>query len=413
MATKRWVGGAQSVKDVWTLTLSGTVTSQTYTITIGTKSISYTAGGADTQAVIFAALLAMWNSTTSPVPPEFKELTATGGVTNLVLTGTVTGRPSVVSFTTGGGATATATNTIPASGPSFFNVAANWSGGVAPANSDILVFDSGSVPCKYGLSSTLTGVTVQVNPGYSGTIGLTDVNSDGNSYHEYRTTSLTLDGGTLVCNSPNIRLCRLAFGTTLATVRVLNSGQRLDPNAPAVLITGGAVSSECDVTRGDVGLAFYAGETANFPTLKIGYVTQQQSDARVYGGVGLTVTTITKTGGDLTLNSNATTITQGPNGGTLTVAAGAVTTLNANGGSVVYNSTGTLGTLNIRNDGAVSFDADPRGVTVTNTINMYGPSARLKDNQKRVSSGVLTVATTGTPAGNIEHDVTNTSIVLT
>jgi hypothetical protein len=216
-----------------------------------------------------------------------------------------------------------------------------------------------------------------------------------------------------VVDSPNVSLCRVAFGSTLATVRVLQTGQRLDATIPVVLVTGGAASSECDVTRGDVGLAFFADETANFPTLKLGYVTQKNSDARVVGGTGLTVTTITKSGGQLTTNSNVTTLTQGPEGGSLVVAAGTVGTLNANGGSVLYNSTGTITTLNVRNDADVSFDADPRAVTITNTINMYGPSCRLRDNQKRVNAGVLTVATTGVETGQIEHDLTNTTIVLT
>lgn len=411
MSTLRWVGGAQSVKDVWTLTLSGTVTSQTYTITIGTKTLTYTAGGSDTVAIILTALLNAWNSTTSPAPAEFKEYTATGGVTSLVLTANVSGKPGTIAFATGGSASPVSTNTVPASGPNFFNVGANWSGGVAPANSDTVVFDSGSVACRYGLSTVLTGVIVQVNPGYSGTIGLPDLNTDGNSYHEYRTTKLTLDGGTLVVNSPGITRCNVAFGSTLATVRILQVGQRVDANTPVVLVTGGAASSECDVTRGDIGLAFFAGETANFPTIKMSYVNNQASDAKVYGGVGLTVTTITKTGGTLVLNSNVTTLTQGPDGGDTTIQAGTVGTLNANGGTVAYNSTGTLTTLNLHNDAAVTFDSDPRAVTVTNAITMTGPACSIRDNQKRINSGVLTLTLTDVDLGQIEHGSSNGAVI--
>jgi len=408
MAILRWISGAQSVTDVWTLTLSGTVTSQTYTITIGSKTITYTAGGADTHAIIFAALLASWNSTSTPAPAEFKELIATGGVTNLVLTGRVSGRPHTISFTTGGGATATATNTTAATGPNFRNNGANWTGGSAPANGDTLVFDSGNVSCKYGFTAALTTLTTLINPGYGGTIGLPDVNTDGAPYHEYRSTSYTQEGGTLVVNSSNVSLVRAYFGTTVATVRVLQTGQRIDPNAPVVLLTGGAASSECDVSRGDVGLAYYAGETANFPTIKQSYISQQPSDSRIVGGTGLTWTTWTKSGGITETNSNGTTFTQDPNSGPTTVMAGLITTINDNGGPFYYNSTGTPATINIRNDGVFSFDSDPRSVTVTNPINMYGPNAFLRDNQKRVNSGVLSVVTVGTPFQNIQHGVSNT-----
>jgi hypothetical protein len=408
MATLRWISGAQSVTNVWTLTLSGTVTSQTYTITIGSKTITYTADGSATQAIIFAALLASWNSTSNPAPAEFKELIATGGVTNLVLTGRVTGRPHVVAFTTGGAATATATETTAATGPNFRNNGANWTGGAAPANGDTLVYDSGNVPCKYGFTAALTTLTTKIEPGYGGYIGLPDVNTDGLPYHEYRDTSYVQEGGTLVVNSGNVSLVRVYFGTTAFTARSLQTGQRTDPNAPVVLLTGGAASSECDVSRGDVGLAVYAGETANCPTIQMSYVSQSASDARVIGGTGLTVTTITKSGGTLELNSSVTTLTQDPNGGTTTIQAGSVTTLNVNGGTVVYNSTGTLATANVRNDGVLDFNQDPRGKTITNPINAYGPNAFVKDSQKNVNSGVLSLVTVGTPLANIDHSVSNT-----
>lgn len=413
MATKRWVSGAQSVTDVWTLTLSGTVTSQTYTVAIGSTSLVYVAGGGDTMATIFAALGALWNSVSQLPPAPFQELSIVVSSTSIIATQKVTGRPTTITFTTGGGSSPVSTNTIAATGPSFFDNGANWSGGSAPANSDVLVFDSGNIPCKYNLLTALTGVTVNVNPGYSGTIGLPDQNRDGNVYFEYRTSSLTLAGGTLVVNSAGIGLCRVNFLTTLTTARILNTGQRIDPNTPVVLLTGGAASSECDVTKGDVGLAFFASETATFPTLKISYASQQQSDAIVWAGVGTTVTTIAKTGGQLTQNCAATTVTQGPTGGTLTILAGAITTLNANGGTVAINSNSTIGTINIANDAKMSFDGDPRAITVTNTVAMVGPNCFLSDNQKRVSSGVLTVSRNGTPLANVSHGLSSTTDVCT
>ena len=408
MATLRWIAGAKLVTDVWTLTLSGTVTSQTYTITIGSRTITYVSGGASTVAQILAALLALWNSVSEPAPPEFKELTATGGVTDIVLTGRVTGRPHVVSFTASGLATIASTNTVAASGPNFRNVGANWTGGSAPANGDTLVYDSGNVPCKYGMSAALTTLTTKIEPGYSGTIGLPDTNTDGGAYREYRTASYTQEGGNLTVNSPNVSLVRAAFGTTAFTARVIQTGRRLDGNIPVVLFTGGAASSECNVSRGDVGLAFFAGETCTCPTIRVSYISQQASDAKVICGTGLTTTTITKSGGTLELNGNATTITQDVKGGATTIQAGAFTTINVNGGKLAYNSTGTATTINVRNDGEVSFEGDPRGKTLTNPINVYGASAMVRDGAKSVNSGVLSLVLVGTPVSNITHGLSNT-----
>jgi len=160
------------------------------------------------------------------------------------------------------------------------------------------VFDSGSIACCYGLSTVLTGLTINVNPGYSGQIGLPDRNTDATPYQEYRTSSLVIDGGTIVVDAPQVNLVRVNFGSTLAVVRELNSGAGIN-SAPAVLITGGAASSEADITKGSCGFAFYATETANFPTVKIGYVSNQASDAIVTLGVGCTVTAISKAGGVL------------------------------------------------------------------------------------------------------------------
>lgn len=410
MATKRWQSGAQSVTDVWTLTLSGTVTSQTYTVTIGNKTITYVANGSATVAIIMAALLASWNSTTTPAAPEFKELTATGGVTDLVLTGKLTGRPHVITFTTGGVGVPVATNTTAATGPNHIDNGANWSGGVAPANTDLLIFDSGTAPCKYGFStmSAMTTITVQVNPGYGGRqIGLPGVNRDAGVYYEYRTPGITIEGGTAIVNCDSLSLFRINFGTTLAVVRSLQTGQRLDPNYPIILLRGGAASSTLDISRGDVGLAFFAGETANFPVWKMGYVTNQATDARLVIGLGTTWTTGTKNGGYLENNASGTTLTQNQNGGVTTNLTGAFTTINVNGGVFNQNATGTAGTINVRNEGLLDFDGDTRAKTVTNPITVTGKQARVRDNQKAVNSGVLTLTLTDALLSQVEHGTSN------
>lgn len=416
MATKRWLGNAAAVTDLWTLSLSGTVASQTYTMTVNNKNVTYVAGPSDTVSTIFAGLAAAWAASAIP---EFQELTAAalpigGPFTSMTLTQNLAGRPSAISVSTSGAATFSIANTTPATGPNFFDNAQNWSGGVAPANSDTLVFDNGSVACCYNINSSLTGVTLNVNPGYSGTIGLPFINASGNvAYAEYRTTSLTLAGGTAVVNAPSCQQCNLAFGANTTTVRVLATGQRLTSSIPPLLIIGGNSSSILDVTKGDVGVAYYLGQTAQFPTVNTGYATNANADVTMTLGAGCTLTTITKNGGSITVSANATTITQGVSGGSVTLTdAVTVTTINAYGGTVNLNSTGTIGTINLYGSATLTADGDPRGKTITNNINCFAPSVTVIDNAKSINGGTLSLNTEGTTTVNVQHGG-NTTIVYT
>jgi hypothetical protein len=420
MTTKRWLGNAAATYDLWTVALSGTVASQTYTMTINSKSITYAATGGDTVATILAALVAAWNATYPAPPPEFQELTAAGvgsvgSYTGMTLTQKTPGKPSTISVSTSGAATFTITNTTAATGPNFFDNSQNWSGGAAPVNSDTIVFDNGNVPCKYNINTSLTGITLNVYSGYSGAIGLPFINSDtANTYVEYRTTNLTLVGGTILINSASITRCNMDFGTATApSVRVLNCGQRPDKLTPVILLLGGKAGATLNITKGDVGIANYQGQSANFPTINMSYATNPASDANLYCGPGATLTTISKNGGNLIVNSNATTITQNMAGGVTTIVDGAITTINALAGTLNYNSAGTLGTLVVANGATATFDGDPRAVSVTNSIQLYGAKSVIADNQKRINSSTLTVQLEQLASlNNIQHGI-NSLVVAT
>ena len=246
----------------------------------------------------------------------------------------------------------------------------------------------------------MTGVTVSIEPGYSGQIGLPSINADNTTtYAEYRTTSLTMVGGTVLVNSSGISRCNLAFGANTATVRVLNTGPRADANIPVVLITGGNDSSELDITKGDCGLAFYQGTTATFPTVKTGFASNAAFDVSLVIGVGATLTSITKSGGYLSTRSSVRTLNQNVGGGVVELI-------------VNYNTAGTVGTINAYGKAIVNFDADPRAITVTNPINVYDASVTVNDAQKRVNSGVLSLDMNGNSSVNYSHGA-NSSIVIT
>jgi hypothetical protein len=257
-------------------------------------------------------------------------------------------------------------------------------------------------------------VTVSVEPGYSGAIGLPFINSDNSTtYAEYRTTSLTLAGGTALINSGSITRCNLAFGANTATIRVLSTGNRPDPRIPVVLVTGGNGSSELDITTGDVGLAFYQGTTATIPVIKEGYATNPNADSSLIVGVGATLTTVTKNGGYFSSRSNLTTLTQNLAGGKVDLYDSiTVTTLNIYAGTVNWSSTGTIATINLYGKATLNADGDPRAKTVTNPINVYDSTVTITDSQKSINSGTLTLTTSGIQSLTVNHGL-NSGIVYT
>lgn len=406
MTTLRWQGDAEDQADVWTFTPGGTIASgSTFTFTVAGKTMAYTSTGA-TAVIVSAGVTAQWNSVSSPLPPEFREYQAVDNAGTVVFTHKKKGVPGTIAVSAGGSGSPTASisNTTAATGKNFFNNAANWSGGSAPANSDTCVFDAGAVDCLYGLSTTLTGVTIKVLEGYNGRIGLPEVNGSGASaYAEYRTKYLTIDGGTLEVDNSRASRVRVAFGSTLATLIVRNTGPRNDDGMPAVTVTGGAASSTANITRGDVGIAFYAGETANFPTVNIGYVNRPEADANVVIGSGCsTITTLKKSGGVLVNHAAVTTLTQLPGGGVTTQMAGAVGTAQIDGGTLVWNSSGTLTTPLTSGNGFIDCDQDTRAKTWTNPLDMHGPDCRLRDTRGVVASLVVDF-NNGATAAQVDH----------
>jgi hypothetical protein len=429
--SKRWLGQAASTVDVWTITVANVwATLDTVTVTINGKDLVITIGTLVTTAQVATTIKEAFNASSAPTftdttatctpanggatMPELAEYTASVVGSTVVLTARNSGIPGTIasSEVTAGSGTASIAHTVSATGPYSFTNAQNWSGGVAPANSDTLIYDNGSVPCKYDLNTALTGIILKVEPGYSGTIGLPLINADGsNTYNEYRTTSLTLAGGTATINGPITR-CNLAFGANTAIVRVLATGNRPDPYTPVVLLTGGDGSSTLNVSKGDVSTAFYQGTTATFSSANTGYINNPLSDVSYICGAGTTLTTLTKNGGTALLYAGATTVTQDLAGGTLTINdAAAVTTVNVYGGTFNQNTTGTVGTTNLYGSSVLNFDGDPRMKTST-TVNVFSEKVTVIDNQRSVNSGVLTLATHGCNSVNVQRGG-NTSIVYT
>lgn len=399
MATRRWRGDAPKTAQVNTLTVGGTAANgQVYSVVINGKTVAYTANGSDTNNTIAAALKA--NLAASTIP-EFAEVTWTVGTNVITGTARTAGKPFAnTSAATGSGTLVTATPTAN-SGPNVVSLAANWEGAAAPADGDDVVFDAGSSDVLFDLDqNAITPASILVDVGYKGRIGLPDTNADDavNTYAEYREKYLRYgNSGDAQTITVTIRggagRIKLNTGTAQAVWNVNDSAQPLEDNVPSVLFKGTHTSNALNVSRGDVGVAPFAGETANLAGVNVGYKTNRAGDARVRlgSGVSLANATIVQTGGTLDINSatsGSATITQYD--GTLTINAGAQTGLAIRGGQCIYNSNGTLGGATVvSGDGHLDFSQDLRAKTVTNAIDLYGPSARLSDPNKVVAALIV------------------------
>lgn len=390
MATRRWLGAALPVAQVETITIANTwAANDTATVTINGRDITMTVGTTATTTQIATELAAVLNSSTSilgtgysatergPNVAEFTEFSAVASGSTVVCTGVTKGKPFTMttSESTAGLGTCTRATTTAATGPNHFDNADNWSGGAVPVDSDAIVFDSGNVSCKYGLSNAaVSPASITITMGYTGSIGLPLTNVDDASlpYPEYRTRYLTLgavaDGVTNTirigdgagAGSPRIMLDNV---DAQVTGLIVNTAQPEIDGEQTVQWKSTHADSVWTVQKGSLGVAPLAGETATIATLNVGYRENVASDSIVFCGSGVTLTTINQSGGILTTNSNVTTMNQ--RDGTWDHVAGTLGTLNLDGGTCLYRSTGTLSAAIVGSGGNLDFRQDMRARTVS------------------------------------------------
>lgn len=367
-ATCKWRGDAPAVAQVTTVTIGTYDATTTYKVTINGKTIS-TLGTGGTNATTATAFQALLNGSTIA---EFAEATWTVNSNVITATADKAGKPFTLSTSVSGG-TGTISNstTTTSSGPNDVNVAANWSTGATPANTNDLVIENTSSSLLYNLGS-LSGVALNsltVSQTFTGTIGLPVINADSSTtYFEYRTQYFTIGSTTVTVGGPTgqgsgrIKLNLGSGGST--TVNVTNTGNPLESGLEAMLLVMTGSGNSLNVSRGSVGVAVLAGETATL-SLNTSQVTST-SDAQVRLGSGCTLSTFKMQSGRNILNCGATTITV--YGGDLTLqGTGATTTLNLNGGTCHYNTSGTLTTAKVAGGASLLFGANLAGATVTNT----------------------------------------------
>jgi hypothetical protein len=264
------------------------------------------------------------------------------------------------------------------------------------------------VDVRWGLdyATTLTAITKYKS--YSGNVGLPEVNTDNSakSYHESRTTYLTCTG----CTTVNLEVgegtgsgrFKLNTGSAAASaINIFGKGQRAETGVPCILWKGTNASNTVNNLAGDIGIAFFGGETATVATLITG--DGPQSVANTVCGSGCTLTTVTLNGGTQETNSAVTTANQ--NGGTWTHKLGTVTTANIYGGTHYPNGAATYTTLNLFGG---TFDASKGNASFTaSTINLY-KGARFIDPQGRTGNPAIILKGCKLADVTIDHPVNKT-----
>jgi hypothetical protein len=345
MAFRRWCGKAASVPQVATHTPASVGIGNTFSVTINSRVVTYTAAAA-TVADVCTGLVALLQISTFP---EFREVTWTDNTTYIGSQGPGNGKPvTITTAAAGGTATFVSSVTTTSTGPNWVNNVANWKEAATPGAADDVVIDEGP-SLLYGLE-TLDGATFasfRVGLGFPATseIGLPSNTSPENpdlGYPEYLPQRFKFNA-TLVeieTNSPRIRL---DLGTVVSTVAVNGTGQSRQNESGAHALDMIAVNSGTVVrlNKGDVGLATGAGEVSTVGTFSCAYRNNPGGDATAELGRGVTLTTLTQSGGNITLRCAATTVNR--TGGYLNrVGTGTIGTLNNRGGQFDDDGTGTI-----------------------------------------------------------------------
>lgn len=374
MAAKRWLGVAPAIRQISTITIGGGVTiGDTYTVNCGFGTLTVTAAVATTASVAVLLQAALSSSSASP---EFAELTWTVNGSIVTGTGATAGVPVTLSVSKVGTGTITLATPTAASGPNFFNVAANWNGGTVPAITDTITVEANSPAILYGLT-TITALMAKttIEAGFNQAIGLPEINPRG--YREYRdqflainTTALEVGTGTGFRSS----LIKLDLGAVATSVIVFGTGGASDPNELPLQLRGGSAATLV-ATSGTIGIATRASDTGGFTSIVVA------DSANVECGLGCTHTTVTSNG--FTRLENTATNLNVRNGTAITT--GQATNIDVSGGTLAYQSAATITSAFV---GPGSLDCSDLRARTCTTLRMRS-GGQLIDPQKTLTIGTL------------------------
>ena len=256
--------GVASQNETQTVTLVGSPTGGTFTLTYGantTAGLAYNASAGTIQTALQGlASVGVGNMLVTGSAGGPYTVTAAGSLAasplSLItatssLTGGVTDSVSILTTTDSGG-------------PNHYDDSRNWSPAGVPVNGDDVVFDGGGADCLYGLDQSaivLDSLTIAMS-WQNRKLGLPDYNSSG--YQEYRPKRLAIGSdvitvGTGVGTGPSRIL--LDTGTEPTAIEVINTGSSIDINAAFDWI-GSDVLNTITIRGGSVGVASFGESVA-------------------------------------------------------------------------------------------------------------------------------------------------------
>lgn len=371
MAVQIWLGSAAPVQQVRTYTVGGTIASgDTFNITVGAKLFSYVAPTTPTTALVAAGIASMIQGISVTYNPEFSGLAVIySSGSSFTISGQL-GVPFDIQGAVGSSAagTFTYTDTVPASGPNFANVAANWSTGSVPASGDTIYLTNSSVSLLYGLDMhTVTGVTLNVDPTFTGLVGLPRNRGQAGAVQvaEYLPTYWEI-GATAANLATGGGRCKLNTGSGGTALNITGSATSAEPGVPPILWLGTGTNT-ITISKGSFAAGFFANETATISVLNVGWTKNQGGDSTVQIGAGCTVSTITQTGGVVSVNGDVTIFAQNGKCTAVFNAGNQGTLTTYSGGTFNFGNVSSYASLTVGDSSTANFQPGASTVTGTNT----------------------------------------------
>jgi hypothetical protein len=259
------------VDEQQTVTLTGTATGGTFTLTFNGQTTGAIAWNA-TASTLQTALVALSNID----PADVTVTGSAGGPWTVTFTGQYAGvnvpnMTATSSLTGSSGQSLTVTNTTASTGPNNWDNPANWSPIGVPVSGDDVRFEIGNVDCLYGLTQTgITLASLHLAMSWTGKLGLRKVNEAG--YLEYRTRELTcgitdLKVGTVDGSGSGSSLVRINTGIVAVACTIRDSGSGAESGMPAVVWRGDHSSNTIVVYSGEFGTSWWSDESSRISSL--------------------------------------------------------------------------------------------------------------------------------------------------
>lgn len=416
MTVHDWVGQAVNQKQVATGVVALTwAQGDEITLTIDDLDFVITIGTLVTTAQVATTVKQAFNgetftdtAATSTIPPadggaqaipQFAEFIASVSGSTVTFTArNAYGKPITMSSAenTAGDGTFTYTNAvIAATGQHHADNADNFSGNTVLVDDDTLNFLYGEPDAGvfYGLALACQLAAVNKAMTWEGLVGNSRINSDTSSkkYSEYRGLYLTSDDNSVTTTfnletgtGKGSKRFMWDSGAGQAVVNIFGRSTRIEVGVPCILWKGSHVSNIVRNLAGDLGIAFFVGETAVVLTLVTG--EGSNDNASTICGAGVTLGTATLNGGFQETNSAITAAIQ--NGGNWYHKLGTVTALTINGGTHYPLGAATYTTITVGPQGVLDCRKGGATFTVANTVQLY-PGAKVYDPQGRMGNWVF------------------------